>query len=44
MITQDDIDAMVPSAVSMMPKALLDQYTRDEILEIIAYLKSVDPN
>ena len=42
-IAQDDIDAMVPSSVSMMPKALLDQYTQDEIFEILAYLESVDP-
>jgi hypothetical protein len=25
----------------MMPKALLDQYTQDEIFEILAYLESV---
>ncbi len=43
-ILQDDIDAMVPSSISMMPKALLDQYTKDEVFEIIAYLESVDPN
>lgn len=43
-IPQDDIDAMVPSSVSMMPKALLDQYTKDEIFEILSYIESVDPN
>ncbi|MEM1067274.1 MAG: c-type cytochrome [Planctomycetota bacterium] len=37
-IPQDDIEAMVPSSVSMMPKALLDQYTADEIYELMAYL------
>jgi putative heme-binding domain-containing protein len=42
-IAQDDIDAMVPSSVSMMPKALLDQYTKDEIFELMAYLESVNP-
>ncbi|MCG8649973.1 MAG: c-type cytochrome, partial [Pirellulales bacterium] len=42
-IPQDDIEAMVPSSVSMMPKALLDQYTKDEIFEIMAYLESIDP-
>ncbi len=41
-IAQDDIDAMVPSSVSMMPKALLDQYTKDEIFELMAYLESAD--
>lgn len=42
-IAQDDIDAMVPSSVSMMPKALMDQYTKDEIFELMAYLESVQP-
>lgn len=42
-IRQDEIDAMIPSSVSMMPKALLDQYTKDEILELLAYLESVNP-
>ena len=40
-ILQDDIEAMVPSSVSMMPKALMDQYTKDEIFEVLAYLESV---
>ena len=40
-IPQDDIEAMVPSSVSMMPKALMDQYTKDEIFELMAYLESV---
>ena len=38
-LLQDDIEIMAPSAVSMMPKALLDQYTKDEIFEILAYLQ-----
>lgn len=42
-IAQDDIEEMVKTSQSMMPKSLLDRYTRDEILEILAYLKSVDP-
>jgi putative heme-binding domain-containing protein len=42
-IARDDIEEMVKTSQSMMPKSLLDQYTRDEILEILAYLKSVDP-
>ncbi|HBV65462.1 MAG TPA: hypothetical protein DEF45_20860 [Rhodopirellula sp.] len=42
-ILQDDIEAMVPSSVSMMPKALMDQYTKDEIFEVLAYLESVAP-
>ena len=43
-IPQDDIDVMIPSSVSMMPKALMDQYTKDEIFELMAYLESVSPN
>lgn len=39
-ILQDDIEVMAPSAISMMPKALLDQYTKDEIFEIIAFIES----
>lgn len=39
-IEKDDIEEMVKSSTSMMPKALLDQYTRDEVLEILAYIKS----
>ena len=42
-IVQDDIEAMVPSSVSMMPKALMDQYTKDELFEIMAYLESIAP-
>ena len=42
-IAQDDIEAMVPSSVSMMPKALMDQYTKDELFEVMAYLESVAP-
>ena len=42
-IAQDDIEIMVPSSVSMMPKALMDQYTKDEIFELMAYLESIRP-
>ena len=42
-ISQDDIEAMVPSSVSMMPKALMDQYTKDELFELMAYLESIAP-
>ena len=43
-IPQDDIEAMVPSSVSMMPKALLDQYTKDEVFEVMAYLENAASN
>lgn len=39
-VAQDDIEFIKRSATSMMPKALLDQYSKDEILELMAYLKS----
>jgi putative heme-binding domain-containing protein len=38
-IVQDDIEQMSPSSTSIMPKALLDQYTKDEIFELLAYLE-----
>ena len=40
-ILQDDIEFIKRNATSMMPKALMDQYTKDEILELMAYLQSV---
>ncbi|MEM7785049.1 MAG: c-type cytochrome, partial [Planctomycetota bacterium] len=43
-VNQDDIDDMVKSSVSIMPKALMDRFTEDEIFELLNYLKSVDPN
>jgi putative heme-binding domain-containing protein len=38
-ILRDDIDDEEDSKVSMMPKGLLDRFTRDEIIEILGYLK-----
>lgn len=34
-----DVDERVRSSKSMMPKALLDRFSRDEILEILNYLE-----
>ena len=42
-VKQDDIDDMMKSSVSIMPKALMDRFTKDEIYELVYYLKSVDP-
>lgn len=42
-IRQDDIEDMLKSSVSIMPKGLMDRFTEDEIFEILAYLKNVDP-
>jgi putative membrane-bound dehydrogenase-like protein len=39
-IPRDDIDEMAKSSASLMPKGLMDRFTRDEILELLAYLKS----
>ena len=41
-IAQSEIEEMVKSSTSMMPKALLDRYTRDEVLELLAFLKDQD--
>ena len=37
-IMKDNIEEIIPSSTSMMPKALLDKFTREEILEILAYI------
>ena len=42
-IAQDDIDEMMKSSVSIMPKGLMDRFTEDEIFEVLAYLKTADP-
>lgn len=39
-INATQIEKTVPSRQSMMPQALLDTFTREEILDLIAYLKS----
>ena len=37
-IQKDNIDEIIPSSTSMMPKALLDKFTQDEVLEILSYI------
>ncbi|MCA9183042.1 MAG: c-type cytochrome, partial [Planctomycetales bacterium] len=37
-IKRTDIDEIVQSSKSLMPKALLDRFSKDEILELIAYI------
>ena len=39
----DKIDEMVKTSKSMMPKALLDRFTKDEIFELMAFLISLSP-
>ncbi len=42
-IPQDDVEEFVKMKTSMMPKGLLNQYTKDEILELMAFLRG-QPN
>ena len=37
-IARDDIDEQVKSTVSLMPKGLLDKLSREEILDLVAYV------
>ncbi len=37
-ILKSDIDEVIASSTSMMPRALLDKFTRDEVLEILNYV------
>ena len=39
-VNVDQIEAMKPAKNSMMPEGLLDNLTRDEILDLVAFLKS----
>ena len=40
-IRAEEIDQMKPSSQSMMPSGLLDSLTKDEIADLLAYMKSV---
>ncbi|MEQ9408234.1 MAG: plastocyanin/azurin family copper-binding protein [Fuerstiella sp.] len=42
-ILKDNIEEIIPSTTSMMPKALLDKFTRDEIMEILAFITGSEP-
>ena len=42
-IPRDAILDMAEADISMMPKALMDRFTEDEILELLAYLQSLEP-
>lgn len=41
-IQRKDIDEMVQSSKSIMPAALMDQFTLDEIFELLAYIKGAN--
>ena len=43
-IKVSDIEEMKPSKVSLMPNGLLDNLTKDEIADLLAYLKSTAPS
>jgi putative heme-binding domain-containing protein len=42
-IPHDQIDDIVPSSLSMMPTGLLDHFTLEEILDLLAYLRAPPP-
>jgi putative heme-binding domain-containing protein len=39
-VARDDVDQMGKSSASLMPKGLLDRFSRDEIFELLSYLES----
>lgn len=39
-IERDDIDEVAKTSASLMPKGLLDRFSRDEILELLSYLEN----
>ncbi len=42
-IDREDVELVKKSSVSMMPKGIMDRFTRDEILDLLAYIKSITP-
>ena len=42
-VRKDAVLDMVQTDVSLMPKALLDRFTEDEIYELLGYLRSLEP-
>jgi putative membrane-bound dehydrogenase-like protein len=42
-LLRDDIHELVKTSASLMPKGLLDRYTKEEIFELLAYLKTGQP-
>ncbi|HSG73105.1 MAG TPA: hypothetical protein VLA12_22010, partial [Planctomycetaceae bacterium] len=41
-IKRSEIEEIVKTSKSMMPKALLDRFSKDEILEILAFLEGLN--
>lgn len=42
-VKRDDIDEMIKSSISMMPKGIMDRFSKEEIYELLAYLRSLRP-
>ena len=42
-VARDEILDMAEADVSMMPKALMNRYTDDEVVDLLAYLESLTP-
>ncbi|MEK6249853.1 MAG: c-type cytochrome, partial [Planctomycetales bacterium] len=42
-VRRDDVEEMSVSRVSMMPSGLLDTFTKEDILDLVAYLRSGGP-
>lgn len=40
-ILRDDIEAMKKTSSSLMPKALMDNFTKEEILELMSYIEAM---
>ena len=39
-VLMEEVEDMVKTSKSIMPKALMNQFTKDEILEMLAYLRT----
>ena len=39
-VQRDTIEEVIPSKTSLMPEGLLNTLTRDEILDLVAYIRS----
>ncbi len=40
-ILKDDIERMVKTSTSMMPKGLMDRFSKDEIFELVSFIKNL---
>lgn len=43
-ILKDNIEQMVKTSNSMMPKGLMDRFSKDEIFELVSYIKGLQKN